>query len=116
MNFPRFCKSLASLTIALAVFSIAGCGDGSTDEAPKSASNASSVLGTYVNANDGISFELLAGNRALITDGEYPSEQTWEMDGADKVVIHIPEGVNLVFTFNSDGNLSDGMGGVYIRQ
>jgi len=116
MNFPSFCKSLASLTVALAIFTIAGCGDGSSDEAPTSQSNASSVLGEYENVNDGIYFELAAGNRAIITDEGSPTEHTWEMDGADKVVIHGQDGVNLVFTFNSDGNLSDGYGGVYIKK
>ncbi len=38
------------------------------------------------------------------------------MDGADKLVIHLQDGVNLMFTINSDGNLSDGIGGVFIRK
>ncbi len=116
MNLPRFCKSLASLTIAMAMLTVAGCGDGSSDKAPKNAGNASNVLGVYENANDDMSFELLPGNRALVTDGDYPVETTWEMDGADKVVLHVGNGVNLVFTFNSDGNLSDGYGGIFIRK
>lgn len=116
MNLPRFCKSLASLTVALAIFTIAGCGDGSTGEAPKSAIKETSLVGEYENAIDGIYFELAAGNRAILSDEEIRTEHTWEMDGADKVVIHTQDGADLVFTINSDGNLSDGGGGVYIRK
>jgi hypothetical protein len=116
MNLCRFCKALVSLAIVLPMFTVAACGDDSSDPAPAGEGTASSVLGVYENANDGMSIELLADNRAILTEEGSSTEHAWETDGADKVVIHAQDGVNLVFTVNSEGNLSDGYGGIYIRK
>lgn len=106
--FGNIVSVLATLLISLMV---AACG-AQSEPGPSGSSARSStdVLGTYENANDGVVITLKADNKATMIDEEQSTELTWEMDGADRLVVHGMEGINLIFNVNSEGNLSDDMG------
>lgn len=113
MNNRWIRKIVLAGTAALFALLMSAC-----DSKPEGSASAStgSVLGTYENANENSVINLQDGNKVtMIVDGEN-TNLTWEMDGADKVVIHGMEGVSLVFTINSEGNLSDGMGSVFRKK
>ena len=116
----RILRSVSAITvIVLGALTLPGCGGGETPSAAKPAAKASTanVLGKYENAQEKLLIELKADNKAYLTDEEgKTTELPWEMDGADKVVVHGTEGINLVYTINSEGHLSDGMGGVYRKK
>jgi len=114
-RFPGVTLVLAAL---LATVVAVGCEDKSSPSGGASATPAParSVLGTYENANDKLTVVLKPDNKATMIDEGKSTEHTWEMDGADKVIVHGTDGVNLGFTINSDGHLSDGMGGVFRKK
>lgn len=43
------------------------------------------------------------------------SEGTWEAQGKDKIVVHGPR-EDLTLTKDENGNLSSGMGGLFVKQ
>jgi hypothetical protein len=107
------CVVLAMLLVPTAMLATA-C---SKDSSAGTSTNApASVLGTYESAAEKMTLELKSGGKATITDEGKPTEHNWEMDGASKVVVHGADGVNLLFTVNSDGNLSDGMGTIFKKK
>jgi len=115
-RFPAVTLVLAALVTALMA---AGCDDKSSSSGNGSAAtpaSARNVLGTYENAADKLTVVLKPDNKATLIDEGKSTEHTWEMDGADKVIVHGMDGVKLGFTINSDGHLSDGMGGVYRKK
>jgi hypothetical protein len=110
MRHATFPKVLLSLALSLL---IAGCGDKPAAEADK---KTPSILGIYENANDKLTIELKADNKATLTDEGAKTNLVWETDGINKVVIHGKDGVDMLLNVNSEGNLYDSVGGVYRKK
>ena len=113
----RWLRNVVLVLTAVVSGALAVACDSKSDGSESAAgANHATVSGTYENANDNMVMNFQAGNRVtMVIDGE-STDLTWEMDGADKVVVHGMEGMNMVYTINSDGNLSDGMGGVFRKK
>jgi hypothetical protein len=91
-------------------------GGGSAAPVPAAASGspASKMLGRYENGPDKLAFELKPNGVVTMTnDDGSTSNQTWETDGDNRIVISGQEGLKLVYTLNSEGNFSYEHGGVF---
>ena len=118
MNSRWLRKVVLALTAVVSGLLAVACGSESDGSDSAMGASHGAVSGLYENANDNMSLDFHAGNKVtVVIDGDR-TELTWEMDGADKVVVHGMDGMNMLYTINSDGNLSDamGMGGVFRKK
>jgi hypothetical protein len=99
-----------SLVLAL-IIALTGCSGDSDAQSKSEGRSEKSILGVYENKVDRVVVELKTEGKAImVVDEANPYETTWERDGADRIIIYGAEGMRLMYTFNSDGNLSNDMG------
>jgi hypothetical protein len=72
-------------------------------------------VGKWNSTFGGVSLELKADHTVAISTMGMSSEGTWEAQGKDKIVVHGPR-EDLTLTKDENGNLSSGMGGLFVRQ
>ena len=72
-------------------------------------------VGKWDSTFGGVSLELKADHTVAISTMGMASEGTWEAQGKDKIVVHGPR-EDLTLTKDENGNLSSGMGGLFVKQ
>jgi len=71
--------------------------------------------GKWQSTFGGVSLDLKSDHTAAISVVGIPSEGTWEVQGKNKIIVHGPR-QDLELTRNQEGDLSDGLGGRFVRQ
>jgi len=72
-------------------------------------------VGKWDSTFGGVSLELKADHTVAISTMGMASEGIWEAQGKDKIVVHGPR-EDLTLTRDENGNLSSGMGGLFVKQ
>ena len=90
--------------VALAGLALSSCSGG-----------AGGYVGKWQSTFGGVTLNLLADNTAQISVVGITSDGTWEAEGKDKIVVHGPR-QDLSLTHNKEGDLTDGLGGRFVRQ
>lgn len=94
-------KPVAALLLCLTLASAACSGRGSYE-------------GRWESTFGGVVLDLKSDGTVAISVAGIPSEGTWERVGKDQIVIRGPRH-DMTLTRNSDGDLSDGLGGRFVR-
>jgi len=73
-----------------------------------------SYTGKWESTFGGVKLDLKSDHTVGISVIGIPSEGTWEPKGKNSIVVHGPT-QDMTLTRNKDGDLTDGMGGRFIR-
>lgn len=87
---------------ALAMLLLAACSSGG-------------FSGRWESTFGGVTLDVRSDHTVAITVAGLPSEGTWESAGKSRIIVHGP-GQDLTLTRTEKGELSDGLGGRFVRQ